>query len=151
MTESLHARYETMTYWSIISELEKIHQFYAVASWAPRRERGGYFYKIAKALGTASIRGLLVPQEVERIVAMLLWDEFRKYKDRSAPFHFVAIAKRNPRKEFIPILAEHFGWLRKEIATLAGGTHYYAGVASEIKMTEEAIDACRSSGSEVVT
>src|SRR5579862_6833865 len=77
----LFMRHNSMTPAQIIAEIENMHQFYAVASWAPSEERGGYFYQIATDLSHAA----LAQSEVGRLVAMLLWPELRDYKDRGAP------------------------------------------------------------------
>ena len=135
----LFMRHNSMTPAQIIGELEKMHEFYAVASWAPSEERGGYFYQIATDLTHAA----LTPAETSRLVAMLLWPELRAYKDRGAPELFVLAAMQHPSEAYVPILAEHFAWLENEIKTLRS-TQYRADVASEMRLTKGAIQACRA-------
>ena len=138
MMADLFIRHNGMATADIIGELEQMHQFYAVASWAPSEERGGYFHQIAMDLSHAP----LTPGEVARLVAMLLWPELRAYKDRNAPSCLVATAMQKPSETYIPTLTEHFAWLEDEIKTLAP-TQYRADVASEIRLTKAAIQACR--------
>ncbi|MGD1211158.1 MAG: hypothetical protein ABR973_07360 [Candidatus Acidiferrales bacterium] len=140
MMADLFIRHNGMATADIIGELEQMHQFYAVASWAPSEERGGYFYQIAMDLSHAR----LTPEETGRLVAMLLWPELRAYKDRSAPSCFVSAAIQNPSEAYIPTLTEHFAWLEKEIKTLPS-TQYRADIASEMRLTKGAIQACRAS------
>jgi hypothetical protein len=138
MLADLFIRHNSMTTVDIIGELERIHRFYALPSWAPAGERGGYFYQIAKELSHSS----LTSRETGRLVAMLLWPEFRAYKDRSAPSCLVLAAIQNPSEAYIPILSEHVAWLEKEIKPL-GSTEYQTDIASEIRLAKGAIQACR--------
>ena len=138
MMADLFMRHNGMAAADIIAELEEMHRFYAVASWAPSEERGGYFHQIATDLSHAP----LTHDETGRLVAMLLWPELRAYKDRNAPSCFVSMAMQNPSEAFIPTLTEHFDWLEKEIKTLPP-TQYRSDVASEMRLTKAAIQACR--------
>lgn len=138
MMADLFVRHYSLATAKIIEELERIHRFYAVPSWAPSGEQGGYFYQIARELSHTS----LTPEETGRLVAMLLWPELRTYNDRSAPSCFVSVAMQNPSEAYIPILSEHVAWLEEEIKPL-GSTQYRADVASEIRLTKGAIQACR--------
>jgi hypothetical protein len=103
MIADLFIRRNCMTTRDIIGELERMRRFYAVASWAPSGERGGYFYELAKDLSNAP----LTPEETARLVAMLSWPELRAYKDRGAPACLVLAAIRNPGEAYIPTLTEH--------------------------------------------
>lgn len=138
MMADLFMRHNSMTTADIISELEQMHRFYAVATWAPSGEGGGYFHQIAKDLSYAP----LPPGEIARLVAMLLWPELRAYKDRGAPSCFVSVAIQNPSEAYIPTLTEHFAWLENEIKRLPP-TQYRADIASEMRLTKAAIQACR--------
>ncbi|HXW62496.1 MAG TPA: hypothetical protein VEJ45_07860 [Candidatus Acidoferrales bacterium] len=138
MLADLFIRHNSMTTVDIIGELERIHRFCAVPSWAPAGERGGYFYQIAKELS----HGSLSSEETGRLVAMLLWPELRGYKDRSAPSCLVLAAVQNPSEAYIPILSEHVAWLEKEVKPL-GSTQYQTEIASEIRLAKGAIQACR--------
>jgi len=138
MMADLFMRHYSMKPEEIIGELEKMHQFYAVASWAPSDEPGGYFHQIVKDL----THGPLTREEVGRLVAMLLWPELRADKNRSTPSYFVSLAIENPSEAYIPTLAEHFAWLENEIKRLRP-TQYRADIASEMRLTKGAIQACR--------
>jgi hypothetical protein len=138
MMADLFMRHNSMTTANIISELEQMHRFYAVASWAPSEEPGGYFHQIVKDLSHAP----LTREEIGRLVAMLLWPELRAYKDRSAPSCFVSVAIQNPSEAYVPTLTEHFAWLENEIKRLPP-TQYRADIASEMRLTKGAIQACR--------
>lgn len=137
MMADLFMRHNSMTTAAIIGELEEMHRFYAVASWAPSDERG-YFYQIATDLSHAP----LTRDETSRLVAMLAWPELRTYKDRSAPACFVLAAMQQPSEAHVPALTEHFAWLESEIKPLRQ-TQYRADVASEMRLTKGAIQACR--------
>ena len=123
---------------TIIGEIERIHEFQGVPSWAPSDEREGYFYELVKGLSDTP----LTPAETRRMVAMLQWPEFRSHKDRSAPSCFVHVAIRNPSNAYIPILSEHLSWLEGEIKRLAS-SQYRTDIESEIRLTKGAIQACR--------
>lgn len=138
MMADLFMRHNSMAAADIISELEQMHRFYAVASWAPSEERG-YFYQIVTDLSHAR----LTSEEIDRLVAMLSWPELRAHKDRSAPSCFVLMAMQNPSEAYIPSLTEHFSWLENEIKPLRS-TQYRADVASEMRLTKGAIQACRA-------
>jgi hypothetical protein len=138
MMADLFIRHNSMTPAEMIGELEQMHRFYAVATWAPSEERGGYFYQIATDLSHTP----LTPEEISRLVAMLLWPEFRAYKDSSAPSCLVSAAIQNPSEAYIPTLTEHLAWLEKEIKPL-GSSQYRADIASAIRLTKAAIQACR--------
>jgi|HubBroStandDraft_1064217.scaffolds.fasta_scaffold136742_1 hypothetical protein len=138
MMADLFLRHYSMANPAIIAELERIHQFYAVPSWAPSGERGGYFFDILKDLTHAP----LPPGETGRLVAMLLWPELREYKDRGAPAYLVSAALQNPSATFIPALTEHLAWLEQEIKSLPS-SQYRTDVTSEIRLTKSAIQACR--------
>jgi hypothetical protein len=73
---------------------------------------------------------------------MLLWPELRAHKDRGAPSCFVRAAIQNPSEAYIPTLSEHVAWLEKEVKPL-GSTQYQTEIASEIRLTKGAIQACR--------
>lgn len=138
MMADLFIRHNSMATSDIIGELEEMHRFYAVAAWAPSEERGGYLNQILADLSHAP----LPPEETGRLVAMLLWPELRAYKDRSAPTCLVSAAIQNPSEVYIPTLTEHFSWLEEEIKPLRS-TQYRADVASEMRLTKAAIQACR--------
>jgi len=138
MMADLFMRHNSMTTAAIIGELEEMHRFYAVASWAPSEEKG-YFYQIATDLSHAR----LTREETSRLVAMLAWPELRAYKDRSAPSCFILAAMQHPSEAYVPTLTEHFAWLENEIKPLRQ-TKYRADVASEMRLTKGAIQACRA-------
>jgi len=138
MMADLFIRHYGVAAAAIIGELERIHRFYAVPSWVPSGERGSYLYEIAKDLS----QNPLPPEETGRLVAALLWPEFRAYKDRSAPSCFVLAAIHNPSEGYIPTLSRHVAWLEEEIKPL-GSSQYRTDVASEIRLTKAAIQACR--------
>jgi hypothetical protein len=138
MMADLFIRHNRMTPAEIVSELEQMHRFYAVATWAPSEEPGGYFYHIATDISHAPPAA----EEVSRLVAMLLWPEFRSFKDSSAPTFLVSLAIQNASEAYIPTLTEHLAWLEKEIKPL-GSSQYRTDIASEIRLTKAAIQACR--------
>ena len=138
MMADLYVRHNSMATADIIQELEQMHRFHAVATWAPSEEGGGYFYEIAKDISRASLRS----SEVARLVAMLLWPELGAYPDRHAPSCIVSMAFQNPSAAYIPTLTDHFAWLEKRIKTLQPTT-YRADIASEMRLTKSAIQACR--------
>jgi hypothetical protein len=138
MMADLFIRHNSMTTVNILGELEKMHRFYAVATWAPSDEGGGYFHEIAKDLSHAPVS----PEEVSRLVAMLSWPEIGTCRDRNAPSCIVSMAIQNPSGSFIPVLTEHFAWLETEIKSLRT-TQYRADIASEMRLTKAAIQACR--------
>ena len=138
MMADLFIRHNSMATADILAELEQMHRFYAVATWAPSEDGGGYLYQIARDLSHAR----LTPEETGRLVAMLLWPELRAYKDRNAPSCFISAAMQNPSEAYIPTLTEHLAWLEEEIKPL-GSTQYRTDVASEIRLTKGAIQACR--------
>ncbi|HXY79069.1 MAG TPA: hypothetical protein VEI08_00380 [Candidatus Bathyarchaeia archaeon] len=138
MLADLFVRRNGMATASIIGELERIHEFYEVPSWAPSGEQGGYFYQIVKDVTQAS----LPPEQVRRLVAMLLWPELRAYKDRNGPTCLVMAALQAPSETYIPALDEHVAWLEEEIKSLSS-SQYRTDVASEIRLAKGAIQACR--------
>jgi len=138
MIADLFMRHNGMATASIIDELERIHEFYAVPSSAPSGEQGGYFYQIIKDLTQAP----LPAEQVRRLVAMLLWPELRPYKDRGAPTCLVMAALQAPSETNIPALSEHVAWLEQEIKSLSS-SQYRTDVASEIRLAKGAIQACR--------
>jgi hypothetical protein len=139
MMADLFMRHNSMTTGNIIGELEQMHGFYAVASWEPSEEPGGsYFCDIVKDLThTPLTRG-----EIGRLVSMLPWPELRSSQDREAPSCLVSVAMQGPSEAFIPTLTEHFAWLENEIKRLPP-TQYRADIASEMRLTKAAIQACR--------
>jgi hypothetical protein len=138
MMADLYIRHNSMASSDIIRALEQMHRFHAVATWAPSEEGGGYFHEIAKDLSQAP----LPESEVARLVSMLLWPELRAYPDRNASSCIVSMAFKNPNAAYIPTLTEHFTWLEKRINTLRPTT-YRADIASEMRLTKSAIQACR--------
>jgi hypothetical protein len=122
----------------IVDELERIHQFSPVPIWAPSGETGGYFHQLVKELSD----GQLTAEETSRLVAMLSWPELQAHKDRGAPTCLVLAAIRHPAESYIPTLSEHAARLEKEIKTLPS-SQYRTDVASEIRLTKSAIQACR--------
>jgi len=138
MMADLFLRHYSMKAADVISELERIHRFFAVPSWAPSGEPRGYFYQLATELSGAP----LTPEETRRLIAMLLWPELREYKDRSAPSCFVLAAVRHPSEAYIPTLTQHVAWLEEEIKPL-GSSQYRTDIASEIRLAKSAIQACR--------
>jgi len=133
----LFIRHYSIAAAEIISELERIHSFYEVPSWAPSGEPGGYLHQLVTELSQTS----LTPEETRRLVAMLLWPELRAYKDRTATSCFVSAAMRNPSEAHIPILKEHLAWLEEEIKR-PGSSQSRSDIASEIRLTKGAIQAC---------
>jgi hypothetical protein len=138
MVADLFIRHNSMKTTDVISELERIHRFCLVPGWTPSGERGGYFYHIAKDLTD----GPLTSEETARLVAMLLWPELRAHKDRGASSCFVRAVIQNPSEAYIPTLSEHLAWLGKEVKPLRS-TQYQTDIASEIRLTKGAIQACR--------
>jgi hypothetical protein len=138
MLADLFIRHYSLANAAIIAELERIHQFYAVPSWAPSGDRGGYFCEIARDL----TRAPLPLDETGRLAAMLLWPELREYKDRNAPSCFVSAVMQNPSAKYIPALAEHLAWLEDELKHLTS-SQYRNDVASELRLTKSAVQACR--------
>ncbi len=138
MLADLFIRHNSMATGDILDELERIHHYYAVPSGAPFEERGGYFYQLVKELTESS----LPPEQVGRLVAMLSWSELRAYKDRSAPSRFVLASIQHPSEAYIPTLSKHLVWLEEEIKPLPS-SQYRTDVASEIRLTKGAIQACR--------
>ncbi|MGA2510687.1 MAG: hypothetical protein ABSG27_10675 [Candidatus Acidiferrales bacterium] len=134
----LFMRRNSMAPAAIIGELERLHEFYAVPTWAPSAEKGGYFYQIATDLSHVP----LMPEQTGRLVAMLLWPEFRTREDRSAPSCLVSAAMQNPSHAYIATLSAHLAWLEEEIKPLASG-QYRTDLASEIRLTKATIQACR--------
>ena len=137
MMADLFIRHYSMATAEIIGKLERIHSFYQVPSGAPSGEQGGYLYHLAMELSQTS----LTPEETRRLVAMLLWGELRACEDRSAPSCFVLVAMRNPSEAYIPILKEHLAWLEEQMKRLAS-SQYRSDIASEIRLTKGAIQAC---------
>jgi len=137
MMADLFIRHYSMATAEIIGKLERIHSFYEVPSWAPSEEQGAYLHHLAMELSETS----LTPEETARIVAMLLWTELRACEDRRAPSCFVLAAMRNPSEAYIPILREHLAWLEEETKRL-GSSQDHSDIASEIRLTKGAIQAC---------
>lgn len=137
MMANLFIGHNSMSTADIIAELERMHRFYAVATWAPSQEGGGYVYQISSDLFHA---GLTVEQ-TGRLVAMLLWPEFCAYEDRRAPSCLISAAMQNPSHTYIPTLTEHLAWLEKEIKPL-GSSQYRTDIGSEIRLTKATIQAC---------
>jgi len=134
----LFIRHYSMATSDIIGELEQIHRYYRVPGGEASGKGGGYFGQLAKELSQSS----LTSEEASRLVAMLSWPELRAYEDRSAPTSFVTAAMQNPSETYIPVLSEHVAWLEKEIKPL-GSSQYRTDIASEIRLTKAAIQACR--------
>ncbi len=138
MLADLFIRHYSMKASEIISELERIHEYSPIPIRAPSGDAEGYFYQLVKELSN----GKLTPQETARLVAMLSWPELRKYKNRGPSTCLVLAAIRHPAEAYIPTLADHVAWLEKELKPLSS-SQYRSDVASEIRLSKSAIQACR--------
>jgi len=138
MLADLFIRRNGMQSADIITRLEQIHEFYAVPNSAPSEgEPGGYLEQIAKDLCQGSLR----PHETARLVAMLSWPELRASEDRTASSCLVMVIVQNPSERHVLPLSEHLAWLEKQVKARES-SQYQTDIASEIRLTKAAIQAC---------
>ena len=78
--------YQSMSPSAIIAELENLHRNCGVIQWWP---------EVVDAAAHLRDSELNI-EEVERMLQMLLWDEFRGYRDRTAPFCLLRAAVMRP-------------------------------------------------------
>jgi hypothetical protein len=125
----------------IIDRLEQIHEFDAVPSSEPSEgEPGGYLEHIIKDMS----HGPLTTDQTGRLVAMLSWPELLASEDRTAPSSIVMAAVQNPHQAHVLPLSAHLASLERREKKLKpyGSSRYQTDIASEIRLTKGAIQAC---------
>jgi hypothetical protein len=122
----------------IIARLEQIHEFDSVPSSDPSEgEPGGYLEQIIKDKSPGS----LTINQTSQLVAMLLWPELRTSEARTAPSSNVMAAVQNPHHAYFQPLSAHLASLEERVKPYES-SRYQTDIASEIRLTKGAIQAC---------
>jgi hypothetical protein len=138
MLADLFIHRNTMAPSNITARLEQIHESDAVPSSEPSEgEPGGYLEQIIKDMS----HGSLTIDQTGQLVAMLLWPELRTSEDRTAPSSIVMAAVQNPHQAYIQPLSAHLASLEERMKPYES-SQYQTDIASEIRLTKGAIQAC---------
>jgi len=149
----LVARREALSTIEILSELEEMHRIYAIALWP---DDGRVFVNLLRDIRSRRPKG----EEAFRLITMLTWQEFRRFKDRSAAHEILYTAERNPNSDFLPVLWQHMNWLEGallesqqrlltcEIEGYSPTPHqadqirFQEGIDDEIRLTRKLVAVC---------
>lgn len=148
--EELYSEYRNLDAETILTTLVRIHREYGTLPHYPyhpifypvNSEKSLMLYRIMDFVSQSPT--LTATHAAWLAQELLYWREFKR-NDSSERFCILHGVSRFPDKRFVADLELHFCFLMMEKKKEgAGGTHYYADICSEIRVTEELIALCKS-------
>jgi hypothetical protein len=132
----LFTRHERLQIPDLLTELEFLRNSSKLDIMV---EQGVPFFRIANNLFA---RSPLAANETSRLVAMLTWDELRKYPCRAAAIRLIRAIGQNPWNEHVMTLMEHRKWLEEEEYRTEDRS-YRKTIRCEMRIVEDLIQTSR--------
>jgi hypothetical protein len=125
---------------AVLEVLNHIHSVSMLPVWFEGVDDSGRYVSVYGTLSWVAKHPDLTAADAEQLAGMLLWEEFKNYRDASCRLAILRACERFPRDRVREILRMHLSVASSQHQVAQFGTHEYADLSEEVRRISRLLD-----------